>query len=193
MGNYKFSYGWSARALGWALFVPLTGVTVCAASCSHLDAGQTTSGSSSGVGSGDVQGGGLGGPSGVAGGSGTPVGSGTQTGGGGAFDATVVVGGSADADIVVTAEAGIDAAKVACGDTNYTDSWSAPYSDADHATFNASAASVASQMSIAELAQQMRGTDPGSGASLNFGDTLSDTRQQQGHQRLSLSRRPAGP
>ncbi|MDP9150612.1 MAG: glycoside hydrolase family 3 C-terminal domain-containing protein [Myxococcota bacterium] len=103
-------------------------------------------------------------------GSGAAASSGSTPVGGGMYDATVVVG-SPDADIVVTAEAGIDAAKLACGDVNYTDAWSAPYTDAAHATFSAQAASITAGMSVMELAQQMRGTDPGSGT-LNWGDTF---------------------
>ncbi len=109
-------------------------------------AGGTTSGGSGGPSSG-----GSGGSGGGNGGAGGGAGSSGGTSGGGSGGTTV--------------------AKSSCGDATLPSDPKMPgYSDADHNTFQTKAANTVANMSTAEMAQQMRGTDPGSATARNWND-----------------------
>jgi beta-glucosidase len=73
-----------------------------------------------------------------------------------------------------TGNGGSSVAKSSCDDTTYASSLDAAkmptYKDADHTKFAAQATSMVTNMSATEMAQQMRGTDPGSDTNRNWND-----------------------
>ena len=123
-------------------------------------AGGSNGGAGGGKGGTGGAGGGAGGNGGGAGGNGgTNGGAGGSSGGadGGA-------GGSAGAG-------GTNASKTECKDSSLPADPKMPgYSDGDHGQWQTKAASAVANMSTAEMAQQMRGTEPGSSTSRNWND-----------------------
>ncbi|MBN2574397.1 MAG: glycoside hydrolase family 3 C-terminal domain-containing protein [Deltaproteobacteria bacterium] len=110
----------------------------------------------SGGGSGGSKSGGAGGGSGASGGGGAAAGG---------------AGGGAGSGGAGGGNGGTTTAKSACTDTNFpTDPKMPGYSDADHTKFQSKAAGAVANMSTAEMAQQMRGSDPGSATSRNWDD-----------------------
>jgi beta-glucosidase len=76
--------------------------------------------------------------------------------------------------------------KSSCGDATLPDDPKMPgYKAADHSTYSTKAANTAGNMSAAELAQQMRGTDPGSTTARNWNDIFrqddNTTKQIKGY------------
>ena len=122
--------------------------------------GGTSSGgtSSGGAGSGGTSSGGAGSGGTSSGGAGS---GGTSSGGAGGGNGGTSGGGAG----------GTTVAKSACVDTTPTTDAKMPgYTTEDHAPFQTKAASAVANMSATEMAQQMRGTDPGSSTARNWGD-----------------------
>jgi beta-glucosidase len=117
--------------------------------------GASGSGGSSSGGAGGSSGGnnGGGGAAGAGGGNGGTSGGGSGAGGSSAGGSTV--------------------AKSSCGDgTLPTDPKMPTYLNSDHTKFAAQATNMVTNMSSTEMAQQMRGTDPGAATNRNWNDTF---------------------
>jgi beta-glucosidase len=172
--------------VGSSLMTALVGFTI--ASCSRLEStsgdggapstnGQSgsssdmSSGSGSGAASGAGQGSGAPGPtSGSASGSGVTSGSGSGMPTSGSAGSSGGGSSSGSGEVVVDAAVPVEAAQMACGDTVYSDAYTPGYSIT--ATATAAAQALIAKMSTTQMANQMRGTSPGTAANANFSDTF---------------------
>ena len=131
--------------------------------------GTTNKGGAGGAGGTNAggNGGGNGGASGGAGGVGGGNG-GTSAGGAGGGNGGV---GGGNGGVSGGGAGGTTVAKSSCGDATLPADTKMPgYSSADHTKYQTLAKTTVANMSIADKAQQMRGTDPGSSSARNWND-----------------------
>jgi beta-glucosidase len=119
-----------------------------------------------GAGSGGESGAGGSSQGGSTGSGGTNAGGSSGSGGGGASGGAGGGGGGASGGA-----GGTSTGKASCGDATLPADEKMPgYSAADHTTFSTKAANTVANMSPSDMAQQMRGTDPGSTSARNWND-----------------------
>jgi beta-glucosidase len=172
------------RVGAWSAFAALAVGSLSWVGCSHPDLDPTGGNASTGNG-GNVVGVGAGGngagnagnaSANGGGGTSSAGGSGSSAGGGGGGNSSGAGGG----EVVIVVDAGVDAtmttvAKMACGDSTYSDKYTPGYS----APASPMVQTLVAGMTTAEKAQQMRGTPFGSATARNYNDiqrTLDDTR-----------------
>ena len=143
--------------------------------------GSGGNGASGASGSGGTSSGGSGGASdkggagGAGGGNGETSGGGNVGGGGGNGGGGGSNGG-AGGNGGASGGGGTTVAKSSCGDgTLPADPKMPGYSAADHTKFQTQASTTVTNMSLADKAQQMRGTDPGSATARNWNDIFRQT------------------
>jgi beta-glucosidase len=167
MGHHESSNARRRRLVGWASLTGLAWIFLLQGSCGHLQAetddggpgpssnGSSGSGGPSGSGSGSVSGSGSGGGSGAGSGSGSVAGSssGSASGSGSSSGDVIIDGGLPD---VVT--------KVACGSSTENLPYTPGYTPDPTVTAQAASLVTAMNGNKTELANQMRGTAPGTGA-----------------------------
>ena len=130
-------------------------------------------GTSSNGGSGGTSGGGAGGAGGSGGGNGGSAGAGGGKGGAGGGNGGI---GGGNGGTAGGGSGGTTAAKSSCGDVKPSPTDVMPtYLDADHTKYAAQATTTVGQMSATEMAQQMRGTDPGASSARNWNDIFRQT------------------
>lgn len=145
------------------------GSTSGGAGGSNPSGGSSGAGGTSSGGSGGATGGsaGSGGGDGGSGGTNSGGAGGTTNKGGTAGSGGSASGGSGGG------AGGSSTAKSACTDPPASDPKMPGYSDADHKTFQAKAVNTVANMSSSDMAQQMRGNDPGSTSSRNWNNIFS--------------------
>lgn len=140
----------------------------------EIGSGGTSSGGAGGTtnkGGAGGSGGGNGGTSGGGSGGGNVGGGGGSGGTGGSGGVSGSNGGAGGGSGGTSGGGGTTVAKSSCGDGTLPDDPKMPtYKSSDHTKFAASATTTVGQMSATEMAQQMRGTDPGPSTARNWND-----------------------